>query len=142
MKIYIAAPFSTKDLVCHYQAQLQELGFIVTSTWQHESHPPDIKHSEIAPKLLTEHALNDIRDLNEADTLIFFSRDPEHAVVRGGRHVEFGYALAQEKRIVVIGPFENVFHHLPWITHFPTWLDAVEYLIGVKNALHTSSTED
>jgi nucleoside 2-deoxyribosyltransferase len=31
----------------------------------------------------------------------------------GGRHVEFGYALAKGKRVVVIGERENVFHHHP-----------------------------
>ncbi len=38
----------------------------------------------------------------------------------GGRHVEFGYALAKGKPIVLVGPQRNVFHFhsniylVPW----------------------------
>lgn len=45
---------------------------------------------------------------------------------RGGRHVEFGVAVASCKRLVVIGPRENIFHHLPRVEVFPTlgeWLE-------------------
>ena len=40
---------------------------------------------------------------------------------RGGRHVEFGMAIAAQKRIVVIGPRENIFHWLPMIEQFDTF---------------------
>ena len=43
---------------------------------------------------------------------IFFSEPSDKAVRRGGRHVEFGFAMAGNKPIFVIGPKENIFHYL------------------------------
>ncbi len=39
---------------------------------------------------------------------------------RGGRHVEFGYALGLGKLMFIIGPRETVFHHLDEVRHFDT----------------------
>jgi hypothetical protein len=46
---------------------------------------------------------------------------------RGGRHVEFGAAVATGKRLIVVGHRENLFHHLPGVEFFdgPKWLDAI-----------------
>jgi len=38
---------------------------------------------------------------------------------RGGRHVEFGLALAQGKHLILVGQPENVFHHLPQVRVIP-----------------------
>ena len=40
---------------------------------------------------------------------------------RGGRHAEFGIALALGKRVIVIGPRENVFHALPAVERYESW---------------------
>jgi hypothetical protein len=45
---------------------------------------------------------------------------------KGGRHVEFGLAVAAGKRLVVIGPRENVFHCLPGVSV----VTDIEALIG------------
>jgi hypothetical protein len=37
---------------------------------------------------------------------------PNTILATGGRHVEFGLALAQGKRVIIVGPRENVFHYL------------------------------
>lgn len=50
---------------------------------------------------------------------------------RGGRHVEFGMARAWGKICIVVGPRENVFHHLPGVHQFETWAEALEYLGGL-----------
>lgn len=42
-------------------------------------------------------------------------------ISRGGRHVEFGMALALAKRCIVIGPRENVFHLLPQVEQYDSW---------------------
>lgn len=44
---------------------------------------------------------------------------------RGGRHVEFGMALALGKRVIVVGPRENVFHLLPEVEVHVNWNDFV-----------------
>lgn len=55
---------------------------------------------------------------------------------RGGRHVEFGIALASAMDIVVIGPHENIFHWMPTtlgknkepqVRHFETLGDFLEW---------------
>ena len=45
-----------------------------------------------------------------------------------GHHVEFGYALAQGKRIILVGHRENVFNYLPEIEFVETWPQALDAL--------------
>ena len=47
-----------------------------------------------------------------ADAVIVFTEMPNSVLATGGSHVEFGLALAQGKRVIVVGPRENVFHYL------------------------------
>lgn len=57
---------------------------------------------------------------------------------RGGRHVEYGLALAshlsvpQTKYVVICGPAENVFHTLPQVPRFATFLEVVAHLTAVR----------
>jgi hypothetical protein len=60
-----------------------------------------------------------------ADAVIIFTEIPNTVLATGGRHVEFGLALAQGKRVIVVGPRENVFHYLlPESQVFATWNQA------------------
>jgi hypothetical protein len=57
-----------------------------------------------------------------ADAVIIFTEIPNTVLATGGRHVEFGLALAHGKRVFVVGPRENVFHYLlPDSQIFATW---------------------
>ena len=47
---------------------------------------------------------------------------------RGGRHVEFGIAVAQGMYLIVVGRRENVFHHLPDVRQFDDLPSALEGL--------------
>lgn len=85
---------------------LEKAGHTVTSEWINGSHGGDDR---------AEYARLDLRDVDGADALIFFSESPEGSRTRGGKHVEFGYAMARGKRIFIVGPCVNVFHHLPEI---------------------------
>ncbi len=74
-------------------------------------------------------ARRDIADIEIADTLIAFSETPRSGVsTRGGRHIETGIAIALRKRVIVVGPRENVFCSLPEITVFPTWGACLDHL--------------
>lgn len=42
-------------------------------------------------------------------------------------HVEFGYALALEKRMVIIGLRENIFHTHPMVEHYHTFEEFLEH---------------
>lgn len=44
---------------------------------------------------------------------------------RGGRHVEFGYAMAKGKRLIVVGHRENLFHEHPAVEFFASMWDMV-----------------
>lgn len=110
MSDYLAASYRRREEIASYAASLRDNNGTVTSTW-HDG------HHEL-PGLLEQHhtapyqamcAKEDLWDLDKAGRLLFFSGGDTH---RGGRHTEYGYALARGKTIVIIGPCENVFHQL------------------------------
>lgn len=75
-------------------------------------------------------ALMDIEDVDRADIVISFTHPRGFLTPGGGRHVEFGYALAKNKKLVIIGHFENIFHHMPNVELFEdldTWLNNAKY---------------
>lgn len=77
-----------------------------------------------------EFAQHDWDDVMAADVVISFTEQPRTAGgSRGGRHVEFGAALAAGKRCIVVGWRENVFHCLPQVEFFPTWAESMHHAI-------------
>ena len=128
IKVYLAAAYSRKPQIERYAAELRSLGIEVTSSWLEEPHAPNSQMADFAEETHLKYARADVRDINDADTFIFFSVEPTTPTVRGGRHVEFGMAVALGKRVIVVGPKENIFHHLPQVTNVPTWASAVELL--------------
>lgn len=117
MKVYLAARYSTKEQIKLYAEDLRSAGIEVTSSWLEEPHGAGSNLNDIRDQQLTEYAAIDLMDVKDADWLVFFSVDPKIPVARGGRHVEFGYALGLEKNMLVVGPKENIFHYLP-VVHF------------------------
>lgn len=47
--------------------------------------------------------------------MISFTEPPRSGASRGGRHVEYGIALARGVRVIVVGFRENIFHWLPQV---------------------------
>jgi hypothetical protein len=123
MRIYIAARYDRRFEMLGIAAALIRAGHDVTSRWiQGRGGDPDLVV-----------ALEDIGDLANADCLVTFTEQPERGVAwaaRGGRHVEFGIALACGKRLCVVGPRENVFHHLPSVEVYPTVAGLIVGLSG------------
>lgn len=75
-----------------------------------------------------EISLLDLEDVDRCDAIVSFTHSRETLTHGGGRHVEFGYALAKGKRLIVIGERENVFHHHPAVEVYSTlkdWLEPV-----------------
>ena len=118
MKVYLAAPFSTAGQVeAAYAQDLTRRGHIVVSQW----------HCGPFPGTLAQAAQRDLEDILEAEVFIFLAKLRPTAN-RGGRHVEFGFALRAGKRIIVLGGRMNLFHFLPGVEVYPTWglcLDAL-----------------
>lgn len=129
MKIYIAGRFSRQLEFREVAKRLEEMGHEVTSRWLYESVSPNHTMGDITPAYSAKAARLDLQDIDEAQAVLFYAEDPLVGTPRGGRHVEFGYALALGKFIYVVGPAENIFHYgQPMVTNIPS----AEYLAQVQ----------
>ena len=128
MKIYLAARYERRLEMLGYRGRLRLLGHTVTSRWI-DGHT-NVQLEYIAAEDIAGFAAIDLIDLREADCIIFFAEDPKIGVVCGGRHVEFGYAVALGKALVVIDHRENIFHYLPSVLYFKNWEQCCGWLEG------------
>lgn len=129
MKIYIAGRFSRQLEFREVAKRLEDMGHEVTSRWLFESVSPNHTMGDITPAYAAKAARLDLADIDEADAMLFYAEDPLVGTPRGGRHVEFGYALARGKLIYVVGHAENIFHYgQPMVISIPS----VEYLAPVQ----------
>lgn len=104
------------------RTDLENMGHNITSRWIDGGHELTKEGStEAAQRERTRFAQEDWADMEAADTIISFTEEPRKTNTRGGRHVEFGGALALGKLCIVIGWRENVFHCLPQVRFFETW---------------------
>lgn len=129
MRIYFAARYSRFSEMLEYKWMVETLGHKVTSRWIHGGpHLTDdeLNSNAVEHRLIAERtALNDLKDLQDADCCISFTEAPRLVASRGGRHVELGWALGRGRICLVIGPAENVFHRLPGIRRFGTMQEAL-----------------
>ena len=89
-------------------------------------------------------AQEDLDDIFADEMVVSFTMDPKTTGYQsGGRHVEYGFSYALGKKMVIVGPEENVFHALPGVKRFDTfgefltWL-AVRYPVTAYT-LHTEA---
>ena len=78
--------------------------------------------------------------VDAADALVYFQYDLDTTgemqdvleralkLVRGGRHIEFGYAMAQGKPLFIVGRPENVFHKLSYVDVVDDIVELIEHL--------------
>lgn len=124
MRIYLAARFSRNDEMRGVRDVLTALGHEITSRWidlhggdQLESAAAIVLNSD--PASVAHFGQHDIEDMLAADLVISFTSADGGG--KGGRHVEHGFALGARKRVMVVGPRENIFHTLPQVEHFADW---------------------
>lgn len=133
IKVYLAARYSRRDELKEYARALAKIKYgdeiaeplvsmegtvtyEVTSSWLHGI------HSSINPNEHEPYAREDLADLLRSDIVISFTEAPGvEGRQRGGRHVEFGVALATGKLCIVVGPRENVFHWLGGVYVFDSF---------------------
>jgi hypothetical protein len=114
LKIYLAARYSRCYEMREVAKFLSDAGHAVVSRWINGGHEISKEGSTQAHFLERRiFALDDYADLISCDCCVSFTEEPKTTLTRGGRHVEFGIALALNKVCIVIGPAENVFHCLP-----------------------------
>ncbi len=124
LRVYLGGRLGRREELLRYADELAAGDIEVVSRWLYSevalparATPQDEKPAETA-------AAMDLEDVASADVCISFSEEPEQAQGRGGRHVEFGVALALGRRLMLVGPREHVFHRLPQVEHFDEWSDA------------------
>ena len=104
MKIYLAARYSRIDEINEYADQLRKAGYQVDARWllgNHQIHEGVDKVEGATVSVPMEgqsFALDDVADLQDAEVVISFTEPPRSTSSRGGRHVEFGMALARIHR--------------------------------------------
>jgi nucleoside 2-deoxyribosyltransferase len=101
VKVYIAAPYPERAAAQQVMRRLNEEGIEVTSTWLVQE-----------DKLEDQYARLDLADVARADVLVALNLPGYENAGTGGRHIEFGYALALGKPIVLVGARSNIFHYL------------------------------
>lgn len=138
---YIAARFSRRPEANALANKLQALGHTITSRWVR----PEVDH--VMPTGLSAQAedaercrfaTEDCDDVIACDCMVSLMEEPR-SNGRGGRHVEFGMALGLGKKLVIIGPRETVFHHLPNVSAYATaddYLRAVEREMADEHRTH------
>lgn len=126
--IYLAAPYHRREELKRYARRLRAQGHDVTSRWLSGAHDSaDCMTDDL--ELRRQWAEEDLEDLAEADILIVFPLSTEEGGrQRGGVHVEFGYAIANDKRIIAVGGRPNVFYCLPEVEAVNTFEEALELL--------------
>jgi hypothetical protein len=154
MRVYLAARYSRHPEMQQYAADLEAIGVEVTSRWINGSHQIMLNGEALGPEREAlfetahesmeaqrrEFALHDWWDVMEADVVVSFTEQPRTAGnSRGGRHVEFGAALAAGKRCIVVGWRENVFHCLPEVEFFKTWTEAMQQAIIPSAAVEAAA---
>ena len=119
--IYLAAQFHLKEDIRLRKDELLKLRYPVISTWTEEKMHGTVSLKDVGLDYLMEHARKDLREIDECDLLVLFTVDPDEYTRRGGRHFESGYAVGVGKQLVIIGPSENIFHHLIGVDVYETW---------------------
>ena len=115
-KIYISSTYARKHEAEDLAARIHALGqniYEVVSTW-HTSPPTadDGISDGLSFDDQKKFAKVDLEEVESCDLLIALTEGKASPYSGGGRHVEFGYALALGKDTWVIGPTENIFHTL------------------------------
>ena len=135
LKIYLAAQYHRRDDMKVVAEELRRAGHIVTASWLDETEPPDVTLDQCTEHFLTYTAEQDMDDIRRADIFVLFSVDPLLPTVRGGRHVEMGYALGLGKPVYVVGPKENIFYYLPGLKHFSCISELIDGIKGVEKGV-------
>lgn len=127
MNIYLAARYSRHPEMQIIAKDLMLRGHTITSRWiwgEHAAHDSAL----LDPANRHQSALfaqDDMEDLAAAECFVSFSDGGTGS--RGGKHAEFGMALALGKRLVIIGGAEHVFHCLPQVEHYAEITDMPGY---------------
>ena len=129
MKIYMASMFSRREELEALSPLLHSVGHECTARW--------VFGGEDGLSL-EDIAILDLEDVKKADAVLSFTHPRGTLTPGGGRHVEFGYGLALGKRMILIGPRENVFHSYPFVEQYD---HLMEFIAHEKDLLDRVTSE-
>lgn len=143
VKIYLACRFDKQEEMLGAADVLRALGHEITSRWIDmdtaivgpKGHAPDRMNAD--PSSCAPQAAYDVEDVLAADVVVVFTIYGPSST--GGRHVELGIALGAGKRVVLVGPRENIFQTLSDIEHYPSWASFVLSLTTPRRILESRS---
>lgn len=136
MKIYLASMFSRREEMEGHADRLKEVGHEITARWVYGGEEG---------LSLQQIALLDLEDIDKADMVLSFTHPKGTMTKGGGRHVEFGYALARGKQVALIGDRENVFHDHPSVLTYPSleiWIDETAQVQHVRHTIRRPLPHD
>ena len=113
MNIYFAASKHHIDRLDQAAVRIKRAGHVIVSKWIW--FPDDMPRQEMANR--------DIEDVAKCDILVEITGSG-----KGGRHVEFGYALAFDKQLAIIGDREHIFHEMHRVRQFADLDEFLDYL--------------
>jgi hypothetical protein len=139
--LYLCARYGRRAELQGYAVQLQARGYPLTSRWLTD--PPAYRDTGTTPPpaAVRRVALEDVADVQLADLLLCFTEAPDSPYGRGGRHCEYGLALAWGKRLLVVGPEENVFISLAH-QRVATFAEALAWLARQGGASATATRQE
>ena len=106
MRIALIARLGRRPEMRQIADRLEAMGYVMCSRWVRS----DDEDENLDDRGKREAAVKNAHDLESADLAIAFTeRWPfPRGSERGGRHADFGYAMAVCKRVIVVGPRENI----------------------------------
>lgn len=103
MNIYLCAQFKEQPLMREWRRLLHNAGHTVTSRWLDVDECTETQRAELSANI-------DLDDIDISTVVISHTLNRGDLFTGGGRHIEYGYALAKNKILVNIGGVESVFH--------------------------------
>lgn len=143
LAVYLAAPYALRDHLRDLVAELELLDHRCTSSWLVETQAIAAgtvgATTDLTDGACDVHVANDLRDIRRSDVLVVWTwgaanSEADCLVNSGGRHIETGVALALDKRVIVIGEPENIFHRAAFVDVVETWHEACLALAVIDRA--------
>ena len=134
MNVYIAAPYQMRDEALVLMFLLKDKGIGCTSSWLTEAAEDDSD----------EAARRDLADIDRCDAFVAMNPERYRNAGTGGRHVEYGYAFALGKPLLLLGIVSNVFHRLSdavlvdGVTELTARLNSLKDSQGMRSTAQTS----
>lgn len=121
MKVYLAAPYASMELMREWANLLEKHGHICTARWL---------LGKEEGMTTAEAARMDLDDVDMADAVVSLTLKKGTMFSSGGRHVEFGYGLAKGKLMIIVNAVdrENIFHHLKSVFFVSEIREAIKLL--------------